>query len=430
MSLLRIGYIRVSTGSGEQLAALDNQRSRIAGVGVDRIIEDVQSGLEQDREGYLELLDLIDKRRVAEVVITRVDRLGRDAAETDAAIAFATQRGVRITALDGGEIETQTPGGFVMARILTTLAEMESRMLSQRIRAGLAERRKKHFPLRGRAPWGYQISADRTRFEPHPVEWARAKAFLQTLERLDWRMNTALDVWQAGGRGAIPLNSCRSVRAWLMNPVLQGGTGYHQVANHRYEEVVWGTHQPLIPRESFEAIERQLELNRRYWGHNVTIRPRLLTGLCKCTSCGRRMVYAGGRTIPSMLCKTRGCDQRYRSTHEALIRQAINRALCARAHAIASAVAEEPPELEELRLSVAQLEALNDPELAEVIAAKRARMQKLHNRPAVNQELAAQLRQGKFWESYTDPELMELYQLLVKEVQVTRQQVSQVLLKF
>ena len=40
----RVGYVRVSTASGEQLAALENQRARIEAAGVDLVLQDIQSG--------------------------------------------------------------------------------------------------------------------------------------------------------------------------------------------------------------------------------------------------------------------------------------------------------------------------------------------------------------------------------------------------
>ena len=96
------------------------------------MITDVESGLSNEREGMNELLTLIDSRQVKEVLVTRVDRLGRDASATDSLIVLAGKRGVRITTLDGGQIEAETPTGFLMARLSTSLAEMESKMLSLR----------------------------------------------------------------------------------------------------------------------------------------------------------------------------------------------------------------------------------------------------------------------------------------------------------
>ena len=395
----RVGYIRVSTSSGEQLAALENQRARIAATGVDEIIEDIQSGRESDRAGYLRLLELISRGAISEVLITRVDRLGRDAADTDAAIAFAAKKQVTITALDGGSIESVTPSGFVMSRIMTTMAEMESRMLSQRIRAGLTERRKRRLPCRGRAPWGYQLTADRTALEPHLLEWPRATTFLRYLRGTGWRMNTALDQWAAAGNGDIPLHSCRAVKAWLTNPILRGGLGYNQQANHRFAQIVWDTHEALITHSEYANIERQLEANRRMWGRQSQHKQRLLTSLCRCGHCGKAMSYAGSRTIPAVVCRTRGCAQQYKSTHESLIAGAIAHTLADHAEALANhAPQSESPETLALIKTITSLEALNDPDLDEVIEVKRARLAALRLKPLIEPEILAALRDPGLYE--------------------------------
>lgn len=428
---LRLGYIRVSTSSGEQLAALENQRARIAATGVDQILQDIQSGRESDRAGYLKLLELISQGAVCEVLITRVDRLGRDAADTDAAIAFAAKKQVTITALDGGSIESVTPSGFVMSRIMTTMAEMESRMLSQRIRAGLTERRKRRLPCRGRAPWGYQINADRTALEANPLEWPRAETFLTYLRSSGWRMNTALDQWTAAGNGDIPLHSCRAVKAWLTNPILRGGLGYNQQANHRFSQIIWDTHEPLITHSEYASIERQLEVNRRMWGRHSQHKQRLLTSLCRCGHCGKAMSYAGSRTIPAVVCRSRGCPQQYKSTHESLIAGAIAHTLADHAEALAShAPASESPETLALIKAINSLEALNDPDLDEVLEVKRARLAALRLKPLIEPKILAALRDPALYEHASYDELAVLYHRFVAQVVVTNQAVEQVLLRF
>lgn len=427
----RVGYVRVSTASGEQLAALENQRARIAATGVDYILEDVQSGRATDRDGYQQLLELIATGSVTEVVITRVDRLGRDAADTDAAIAFAARKGVAITALDGGHIESITPTGFVMSRIMTTMAEMESRMLSQRIKAGLSERRKRRMPCRGRAPWGYQLNSDRTALEPHPLEWPRAEQFLRILAANNWRMNTALDEWARLSLGPIPLNSCRAVKAWLKNPILRGGLGYGQQSNHVFTEIAWDTHPALIQHSEFTAIERHLEANRRMWGRHSTREQRLLTSLCRCGSCGKAMSYAGSRTIPAVMCRTRGCEQQYKSTHESVIAGAIAYTLAAHAEALASnAPTLDNPEVEQLKASIASLESLADTDLAEAIELKRARLASLLQKPQLPPENLDALRDPRLYERASYEQLTQLYHRFVEQVVVTRQEVERVVLRF
>ena len=40
-------------------------------------------------------------------------------------MALCQDNGVQVRALDGGEIETASPQGFLMARMMTSMAEME-----------------------------------------------------------------------------------------------------------------------------------------------------------------------------------------------------------------------------------------------------------------------------------------------------------------
>ena len=427
----RVGYIRVSTTKNEQLSALEDQRSVIQKAGADEIIQDIQSGRDTDRDGYQRLLGMIAVKAVDEILIARVDRLGRDAADTDAAIALAAHRGVTITALEGGKIESETTGGFIMSRMLTTFAEAESRMLSSRIRAGLTEKRLKHRPCRGRAPWGYRKSPDGSTLEPDPVEWPRAQAFLELLVLCKWRMNTALDQWAAQGRGDIPLHSCRAVKAWLTNPILRGGLGYHQQSNHVFAQIVWNTHPALLSPDAYIAFTEALSQNRRMWGKQANKTPRLLTGLCRCGHCGKAMSYAGGRTIPSILCRERGCVQRYKSTHESLIAGAITHTISAHIHEVLrSAPRAETPEIASLQADIASLESRNDPDLASAIEAKRQRLAALRSAPTVDLDTLRALSQPRAFEHATYEELRAIFVQCVSMVVVTKQAVDQVVLRF
>lgn len=429
MGLKRIGYIRVSTSKGEQLSALERQRHQIEAAGVDEVVEDVQSGRESDRVGYQYLLEQIAARRVSELVITRVDRLGRDAADTDTVIAFCAKHNVTITALQGGEIESITPEGFFMSRILTTMAEVESRMLSLRVRKGLTAAREQHRPVRGRAPWGYRVKSDKSSLEPHPIEFERATQFIALLRNCEWRMNTALTKWEQQGLGDIPLHSCRSVRAWLLNPVIRGGLGYGQVTNHQYNEIVWNTHEPLLSHEEFSTVERYFQQNKRMWGANHKRTPRLLTGLCVCAHCRKTMCYAGGRTVPSVLCKTRNCPQQYRSTHEEVVKKAIIKAIRAKAEALAGFIEEEPEELSRLRSEIERLQAMDDPDLTSAIESKQRRMRELHKSTTPDPVTVELLSRPRTWTHLTPDELRELFVQLVSAVEIGQQRVQAVRLR-
>ena len=423
---MKVGYCRVSTSSGEQLSALESQVARIKTAGVDRVICDVESGLSNEREGMNELLALIDSRQITEVVATRVDRLGRDASATDSLIILAGRRGVTITTLDGGTVEAETPTGFLMARLSTSLAEMESKMLSLRIKRGFEQRRKTHKPCRGKAPWGYQISEDKSRIEPNLDAWESAREFLDILRDTDWRMNTALDRF----KGECPLNSCRAVKAWLRNPILRGGIGYLQQKNHTFAEIVWDRHEPLISHEEFKVILLKMEQNRRHWGSNAQRKPKILTGLCWCPNCGKKLAYAGGRSIPSVICTTRGCVSRFKGTRESVIVEQVNKSLAAKAEQLGQHISEEPPEAAALRDQIDRLQKLNDPDLEEAIQTKQ---QKLRNLMATasptDQNRVAALAQPEAWEMATPEELRMIYLEFVSRIEADRGQVVSVALK-
>ena len=424
---LKIGYCRVSTSTGEQLSALKSQVARVEMAGVDRVITDIESGLSNDREGMNELLTLIDSRQVEEVLVTRVDRLGRDASATDSLIVLAGKRGVRVTTLDGGQIEAETPTGFLMSRLSTSLAEMESKMLSLRVRRGLEQRRKTHKPCRGRAPWGYAISSDKSRFIRDVNSWESAREFLDILRSEGWRMNAALDRFE----GPCPLNSCRAVKAWLLNPILRGGIGYHfHKKTFTWAEVVWDLHDPLISHGEFRQMVLKMEENRNHWGRNANRTPKLLTGLCWCPNCGKKLKYAGTRSVNSVLCTTRGCVSRYKSTRESLIVESVNKALAAKATQLGQHITEEPPEAAALRDQIDRLQKLNDPDLDDVIKAKQQKLTSLlaTSSPTDRKRVAA-LAQPEAWEMATEEELRMIYLEFVSRVEADRGQVVSVALK-
>lgn len=426
---VRIGYIRVSTDNPEQLAALDNQRSRIATAQVDEIIEDIESGLNQDRPGYLELLRRIDTRSVSEVVCTRLDRLGRDAAATDALIAIAAKRGVTIHCLDGGTVDAQTPQGFLLSRIATSMAEVESRMLSLRVKAGYSEGRKKKRPMRARPPWGYRKTQDGTALEPCPTEAPRAQQFLTLLRAENYRMHAASVRWHQEGRGDIPLNCNKSIKSWLLNPVLRGGLGYYADSNGQYKEVIWETHEPLMTHSEFTVMERQLEDNRRRWGYQTRNTPRLLTGLCVCTSCNRKMTYVSGRTVLALTCKHYDCANRYKTHREQVINDAIGLALSSRAETLATAVKAESPEAANLREQIAKLDAAADPDLEPAIAIKRERLAQLEQAHGPDPDLLRAFSSPEVWTHLNQQELRELYLALVEQVRIDKQGIQAVILR-
>lgn len=129
--MARIGYARVSTLDQD----LDTQlaRLKVEGCGIVRA-EKVSGG---SREGRAELATVIEFLRPGdELVVTRLDRLGRDTRDVLNLIHEAEQRGAFVTVLDP-HVSTRGEMGHVVLTVLGMVAQMERRFIKERQREGI-----------------------------------------------------------------------------------------------------------------------------------------------------------------------------------------------------------------------------------------------------------------------------------------------------
>jgi DNA invertase Pin-like site-specific DNA recombinase len=145
-----IGYIRCSTT--EQAAdgmSLDAQEARIrawadaVGAEVAQIVTDAGvSGMKPlpEREGGATVAALLDSRKpdVDAVVVVRLDRLGRDAAETLTLLKRFRTSKVGLVSL-AERIDLATPSGRAMAGMTVVFAELERGLIAQRTTDALDE---------------------------------------------------------------------------------------------------------------------------------------------------------------------------------------------------------------------------------------------------------------------------------------------------
>lgn len=416
---LRIAYARVSTSSGEQLSALERQLAWLREQGPDLVLTDVESGLELQRESYQVLLGHIEAGRACEVLATALSRLGRDAAEADRCIALCDAQGCAVTTRDEGRLTLATPEDLLLTRIRSSLAQGESMRLSVRIKAGLAQGRKAGRPMR-QPPWAYRLSADRSRLEPHPEQWLQARALITALEANGWRMQPVLTAMAPGQR---PFQSVRGLRAWLLNPILRGGIGYNQQRNHRFIEVRWGCHEPLLTAGQFDDMQTRIEANRKLWGVHADKRLRALTGLLRCSECSRVLGYIPGRVHPGLKCRSDVCSQRYKSVREQVVVGWILEQLPPLvAEQLAREAAGEPPaEAAELERQLQALEALQDPDLADAIETKRQRLQQLQQQVTAPEALRQALLDPLWWQQLNGEETITLLHQIVEVVVIQQQ---------
>lgn len=415
--MLKVAYARVSTSSGEQLSALDGQRRRLQDEAPDLLLEDVESGLSTSRPNYQQLKSLLSAGQVQEVIATRLDRLGRDAAESDAFVTLCDRSGAVCRTLDDGVLSMKTPEDLLLTRLRGSLNQGESMKIRLRVNKALDAGRKIGRPMR-KPCWGYRLRADRLKLELDPEQLPLAQAFLDTLKAEQWRMGAALRQ-----HPKVPLGSCRAVRAWLLNPTLRGAVGYGQKANHTFDQILWDQHPALLSHEDFAAMQAVISRNRSLWGRNSRRQLRALTGLCRCRECGNRLCYIPGRSIPSLRCKGDRCSQFYKGVREEVIIRHLIAELQQRALQLlaASASSGEPPEAALLRQQIAELVERDDPDYAPVLELKQQKLQQLLAQRRSDPALLEKLRDPRWFDLLPYDELTALLQQLVAVVWITKQ---------
>lgn len=131
-------YARVSTVS--QLT--ENQREQIkqAGYAIEarRYVEEQISGSVPalQRPGFASLLDRLEEGDT--VVVTKLDRLGRDSIDVQQTVQLFAARGVRLVVLQLGNLDLTSKAGALMVKMLAAVADFERDLIIERTQAGLA----------------------------------------------------------------------------------------------------------------------------------------------------------------------------------------------------------------------------------------------------------------------------------------------------
>lgn len=148
-TLRRWGYVRVSTS----FQSTDAQRTALHGAGVpdNNIFEDYAisgSTAGRSRNALSALLSAV--RPGDEIVVARIDRLGRRMTDVLSVVEELSQRGVRLVSLADG-IDA-SPQGRLLLGLLCSVAEYERTLISERVRDSLSARREAGVRLGRPAP--------------------------------------------------------------------------------------------------------------------------------------------------------------------------------------------------------------------------------------------------------------------------------------
>jgi len=144
-------YARVSTAT----QSTENQVNEIRAAGFsieqNRIITETVSGSSaiEQRKGFMKLLDRLEADDV--LIVTKLDRLGRDAIDVQRTVAKLEAMGVHVHCLALGGVDLTSPAGKMTMAVIAAVAQFERDLLIERTHAGLETAKAKGKKL-GRKP--------------------------------------------------------------------------------------------------------------------------------------------------------------------------------------------------------------------------------------------------------------------------------------
>jgi putative DNA-invertase from lambdoid prophage Rac len=144
-------YCRVSTAD----QTVNNQVHEIAGSGFNieshrTVVETISGSVPaSERPGFQKLLDRIEPGDV--LVVTKLDRLGRNAIDVRLTVEHLTSIGIKVHCLALGGVDLTSPAGKMTMSVINAMAEFERDLLVERTQSGL-KRAKLEGKTLGRPP--------------------------------------------------------------------------------------------------------------------------------------------------------------------------------------------------------------------------------------------------------------------------------------
>jgi len=168
-------YMRVSTG--QQSFDVQKRALKIAASGLPRSggfgpepvtwYSDTASGRTMDRPGWLKLWEAVLAGDIHTILVWKLDRLGRTAAGLTTLFRELDDRGIRLISITEG-LDLRKPAGRLVAAVIASVAEYETEIRGERVRAGQAAARAKGKRWGGSKP-GRQTSRTLSNLDPQIV---------------------------------------------------------------------------------------------------------------------------------------------------------------------------------------------------------------------------------------------------------------------
>ncbi len=246
------------------------------------------------------------------ILVWKFSRFARNQEESIVYKSMLARSGVEVISIS--EPLAEGPFGSLIERILEWMDEFYSIRLSGEVKRGMAEKLSRGEPVTAPS-FGYDIIDKR--YIPNADADLVRRIFRDYLGGKGMR-TIATELGQAGirtKRGNPPDN--RWVEYMLTNPVYigylrwnkAGGKGnYHRGGKDCEENLYPGTHEPIVDRELFDAVQARIASEAARFGRYQRREQPLewmLKGLVRCSCCGATLIRLTA-ACPSMQCHNYG----------------------------------------------------------------------------------------------------------------------------
>jgi len=130
-------YCRVSTVDQNTQNQIIEIKTAGFAIETHRLIEENISGsvAAKQRPGFIKLIDRMEQGDV--LVVTKLDRLGRNAMDVRATVEQLASSGVRVHCLALGGVDLTSPAGKMTMQVIAAVAEFERDLLIERTQSGI-----------------------------------------------------------------------------------------------------------------------------------------------------------------------------------------------------------------------------------------------------------------------------------------------------
>lgn len=344
MQLRVAAYCRVSTDKDDQVHSMAAQRRFfrayieerpgwiLAGIFAD---EGMSGTSVRRRPQFAEMFRLAMSGGVDLIVTKEVSRFARNTVDALQATRQLKEKGVGVLFLNDG-IDTRDNDGEFRLTIMASVAQEESRKISDRTRWGQLQAMKRGVVFGNNSLYGYTVCKGALAIQPEQADIVRL-IYRKFLLEGKGACVISRELTEAGVRPPL-----RASGAWTSGTVLRllknekycgdllqkkyrttDYLSHRKVANRGEEDriLLRDHHEPIVSREMFEAVQEELarragaaadhsRFSARYW----------FSGKVRCGLCGRsftvkRAGRVGGRAYQRFVCRGRyapeiGCPMR------------------------------------------------------------------------------------------------------------------------